>query len=100
MSGSVTNGGTFVNNGAVNGNFQNVGVLSGNGTISGNFFNMGVMAPGNSIGTINVAGNFVNASSGTYLVEVVGQGQSDRITAGGTATLQAVTVVGSSLPDL
>ena len=100
LSGSVTNGGTFVNNGAVNGNFQNLGVLSGNGTISGNLFNMGVMAPGNSIGTINVAGNFVNAASGTYLAEVVGQGQSDRITVGGTATLQGGTVVVSVLPGL
>src|SRR5882757_6347489 len=100
LSGSVTNGGTFVNNGAVNGNFQNAGVLSGNGTIGGNFFNMGVMAPGNSIGTINVAGNFVNAASGTYLTEVVGQGQSDRITVGGAALLQGGTVVVSVLPGL
>ncbi len=100
LSGSVTNSGTFVNNGAVNGNFQNVGVLSGNGTIGGNFFNMGVMAPGNSIGTINVAGNFVNAASGTYLTEVVGQGQSDRITVGGAATLQGGTVVVTALPGL
>jgi autotransporter-associated beta strand protein len=100
LSGSVANGGTFVNNGAVNGNFQNVGVLSGNGTIGGNFFNMGVMAPGNSIGTISVAGNFVNAASGTYLTEVVGQGQSDRITVGGAAALQGGTVVVSVLPGL
>ncbi|HTG24739.1 MAG TPA: autotransporter domain-containing protein [Reyranella sp.] len=100
LSGSVANSGMFVNNGAVNGNFQNAGVLSGNGTIGGNFFNMGVMAPGNSIGTINVAGNFVNAASGTYLTEVVGQGQSDRITVGGAAALQGGTVVVSVLPGL
>jgi autotransporter-associated beta strand protein len=100
LSGSVANGGTFVNNGAVNGNFQNAGVLSGNGTIGGNFFNMGVVAPGNSIGTINVAGNFVNAASGTYLAEVVGQGQSDRIAVTGAAALQGGTVVVSVLPGL
>ena len=53
--------------------FLNMGMLSGNGTIGGSFFNTGVMAPGNSIGTINVAGNFVNAANGTYLAEVVGR---------------------------
>ena len=58
------------------------------------------MAPGNSIGTINVAGNFVNAASGTYLTEVVGQGQSDRVTVGGAATLQGGTVVVTALPGM
>src|SRR5258708_18005738 len=74
FTGSVINGngGSFVNNGGVGGDFLNIGVLSGNGTIGGNFFNMGVMAPGNSIGTINVAGNFVNAAGTTHLAEVVG----------------------------
>ncbi len=61
---------------------------------------MGVVAPGNSIGTISVAGNFVNSASGTYLAEVVGQGQSDRITVGGAAALQGGTVVVSVLPGL
>ena len=102
FTGSVINGsaGAFVNNGNVGGDFLNMGVLSGNGTIGGSFFNTGVMAPGNSIGTINVAGNFVNAASGTYLAEVVGQGQSDRITVGGAALLQGGTVVVSVLPGL
>jgi autotransporter-associated beta strand protein len=102
FTGSVINGtgGSFVNNGSVGGDFLNIGVLSGNGTIGGNFFNMGVMAPGNSIGTINVAGNFVNSASGTYLAEVVGQGQSDRVTVGGSALLQGGTVVVSVLPGL
>ena len=102
FTGSVINGsaGAFVNNGNVGGDFLNMGVLSGNGTIGGNLFNTGVMAPGNSIGTINVAGNFVNAASGTYLAEVVGQGQSDRVTVGGSALLQGGTVVVSVLPGL
>jgi uncharacterized protein with beta-barrel porin domain len=100
INGSVANIGVFANNGAIGGDTVNMGVLSGNGTIGGNFSNMGVMAPGNSIGTINVAGNFVNAASGTYLAEVVGQGQSDRITVGGAAALQGGTVVVSALPGL
>ncbi|HEV7544898.1 MAG TPA: autotransporter domain-containing protein, partial [Reyranella sp.] len=99
LTGNVSNAGSFINNGVVNGAFNNVGMLSGSGTV-GNFFNMGVVAPGNSIGTMNVAGNFVNAASGTYVAEVVGQGQSDRIAVAGAAALQGGTVVVSALPGL
>ena len=99
LTGNVSNAGSFINNGVVNGAFNNVGMLSGSGTV-GNFANFGVVAPGNSIGTLSVAGNFVNAASGTYLAEVVGQGQSDRINVSGTAALQGGTVVVSALPGL
>jgi len=99
LSGSVINGGSFVNNGVVTGDVLNLGVLSGSGTV-GNFANFGVVAPGNSIGTVNVTGNFLHAASGTYLVEVVGSGQSDRIAVAGTAILQGGTVVVTALPDM
>ena len=99
FTGSVINGGSFVNNGAVGGDFLNLGVLSGSGTVVGNLFNMGAIAPGNSIGTMSVAGNYVQSASGTYMTEVIGSGQSDRITVGGTATLGG-TVVVSVLPGL
>ncbi len=99
FTGSVINGGSFVNNGVVTGDVLNLGVLSGSGTV-GNFANFGVVAPGNSIGTVNVTGNFLHAASGTYLVEVVGQGQSDRIAVAGAATLQGGTVVVTALPGM
>ena len=50
------------------------------------------MAPGNSIGTLNVNGNFVQGGGSTYQVEVNAAGQSDRINVGGTATLNGGTV--------
>jgi autotransporter-associated beta strand protein len=101
FTGSVINGaaGTFVNNGNVSGDFLNMGALSGNGSIGGSLFNSGVVSPGNSIGTVAVTGNFTQSSSGVYNTEVIGAGQSDRITVGGIASLGG-TVFVSALPGL
>ena len=41
------------------------GTLSGTGSV-GNLFNSGVLAPGNSIGTMSVAGNFTRRRGGIY----------------------------------
>ena len=101
LNGSVINGngGLFTNNGTVTGNVANMGLMSGNGMIGGSLSSSGVLAPGNSIGTINVGGNFAHASSGTYMTEVAGAGLSDRINVGGTATL-AGSVVVTALPGM
>jgi len=44
-----------------------------------------VVAPGNSIGTLTVTGNF-RQTGGVYQVKANAQSQSDRIVAGGDAT--------------
>ena len=62
------------------------GRLQGSGTI-GVVTIAGTIAPGNSIGTLNIAGNLALAASSTYEVELAGNGTSDRIVAAGTATL-------------
>jgi uncharacterized protein with beta-barrel porin domain len=98
ITGSVSNMGTFANNGTIGGNFSNIGMLSGNGTIGGDLVHSGVLSPGNSIGTINVSGNFTHVAGTTYLAEVTGQGQSDRISVVGAANLQGGQVVVTSLP--
>ena len=49
------------------------------------------MAPGNSIGTLQVAGDVTFAPGSTYAVEL-SPTSSDRIVAGGTATLSGATV--------
>ena len=92
ITGNVSNGGTFTNNGLVNGTFTNTGVLGGSGTMVGNVSNSGVVAPGNSIGTLSVAGNYTHTGSASYQAEVTGTGQSDLINVGGTATLQGGSV--------
>lgn len=91
-------GPTSVTNGrlAVNGSITSdvtvgpAGELRGSGTIFGNVNTGGVTAPGNSIGTLNVAGSYTQAVGSTYQVEVNTSGQSDLVNvtgAPGTATI-------------
>jgi outer membrane autotransporter protein len=68
------------------------GTLKGNSTINANVINKGTIAPGNSIGTISIAGNYTQNAGSVYQVEVNEEGQSDRLNVGGTATLNGGTV--------
>ena len=63
------------------------GNLGGSGTISGNVINNGMLSPGNSIGTLTVSGDYTQAASGVYQVEINAAGQNDRVNISGTATL-------------
>lgn len=67
-------------------------VLQGNGEYkvaaddnSYGFVNKGTLAPGNSIGTINIQGNFSN--EGTIAAEFMGDGTSDKIIVDGDALI-------------
>ncbi|MCB8823232.1 beta strand repeat-containing protein, partial [Microvirga rosea] len=74
------------------------GTLGGTGTVGGlNVLSGGTAAPGNSIGTLSVNGNVAFGPGSFYAVEINGAGQSDRIAATGTATLNGGTV--QVLPD-
>jgi outer membrane autotransporter protein len=75
------------------------GILAGNGTIIGDVTHSGVLSPGNSIGTINIVGNYTQTpGSFTYLAEVSGTSISDRINVTGIATLQGGTVGVAAAP--
>jgi fibronectin-binding autotransporter adhesin len=90
--GFTMNAGTAVLNGTVTGTVTaNGGMLGGSGTIGGLNVVGGIVGPGNSIGTLNIAGIFAQ-SGGVYQVEVDAAGQSDRIVATGTATINGGTV--------
>ena len=52
----------------------------------------GTIAPGNSIGTLNVAGNILFNPNSIYEVEANAAGQADKIVATGTATINGGTV--------
>jgi outer membrane autotransporter protein len=88
-------GPTTVSNGrlAVNGSITSDvtvgpgGTLGGIGTIFGSVTHRGMLAPGNSIGTLNIAGNLDQAAGSTYRVELANQGQADRTNVTGTAQL-------------
>lgn len=96
LSGTSTYTGTTTVNGgrlAVNGSITSdvtvgsAGNLGGSGTINGSVTNNGTLAPGNSIGTLTIAGDFTQAASGVYQVEINAAGQGDRVNVSGTATL-------------
>jgi outer membrane autotransporter protein len=85
---------------AVNGSLANSlvtisgGVLGGNGTVGGIAAQSGgIIAPGNSIGTLNVAGDIDQAAGSTYQVELTSTGQSDLLLATGTATIAAGAIL-------
>ncbi len=88
---TVTSGLLVVNGSLASGVTLAGGTLGGNGSIGSLTTNAGIVAPGNSIGTLNINGNFVQ-NGGVYQVEVNAAGQSDRINAAGTATLNGGTV--------
>lgn len=97
---SAYTGTTTVNNGllAVNGNLSNSattvnanGTLGGTGTVGQTTMN-GTIAPGNSIGTLNINGPYVQNAGSFYNVEVNAAGQSDLINVNGTATINGGTV--------
>jgi subtilase-type serine protease len=62
------------------------GTLGGTGTVAA-IDNYGAVAPGNSVGTMTVAGDYVARPGSVYEVEVDGRGNSDRLTVHGHATL-------------
>jgi fibronectin-binding autotransporter adhesin len=69
------------------------GTVMGNGSIGGlNVGSGATVAPGNSIGTLNVAGSVSFGPASIYQVEANAAGQSDKIVAGGTATLTGGSV--------
>ena len=97
MTGANTySGPTLVNQGrlAINGSVtsavsvQSGGIVGGSGTVGSLIARRGgTVAPGNSIGTLNVAGNVSFEPGSRYAVEVGPNGQSDRIQSSGSATI-------------
>jgi outer membrane autotransporter protein len=68
--------------------------IGGIGTVGGLIVRNGATAaPGQSIGTLNVAGNVLFETGSTYEVELNSLGQADRIIATGTAAVQTGTTL-------
>jgi autotransporter-associated beta strand protein len=88
------NAGTLAVNGSLGGSIAvaNGATLQGSGSIGGDVTNQGRIAPGNSIGTLTVAGNYTHAAGATHQVEINDAGQSDLLVVGGTADLQGGTL--------
>jgi autotransporter-associated beta strand protein len=81
-AGSLIVNGSIVSPATVNAG----GLLGGTGTLGSTTINGGTLSPGNSIGTVTVAGNLTFVGAGNYLVEV-SPAAADRTNVTGTATL-------------
>lgn len=66
--------------------------LDGTGRINGNLTNNGTVAPGNSIGTMTVAGNYVHNTGSVLEIEFDGAGNIDLLDVTGNATLNGGTL--------
>ncbi len=89
-------------NGSVNGpvKVQSAGTLGGNGTISGNIFGAGTVAPGNSIGTLHIAGAYNITGTNDFEISKIGLNLSgdlvDQITALTYDGILKITVITGS----
>ena len=91
--------GTAVVNGTVSGGQTWVaagGTLGGSGTL-GDTRVAGTVAPGNSIGTLTVDGDYVQEAGARFLAELLPPDQADLLHVTGTATLNGGTLVASNL---
>ncbi|HUU93447.1 MAG TPA: autotransporter domain-containing protein [Phycisphaerae bacterium] len=97
--GTTVNAGTLVVNGSLGAGLATIEpgtTLAGSGQIGGNVLSRGTTAPGNSIDTLRVDGNYTLAAGGTLDVEVERVGavtNSDLVDVGGAATLEAGSTV-------
>jgi fibronectin-binding autotransporter adhesin len=104
ITGSGSQGSTLISEGEfrINGTWisptisvASVATLEGAGTLQGNVDNNGILAPGNSIGTINIVGNYIQASNSTLEIEV-SPSDSDLVQISGTLTIQSPTTLSVS----
>lgn len=91
---TLVNGGLLSVNGSVSGAVQvnDGGTLGGTGQVGGLLAHRGArVAPGTAVGTLRVDGDATFEPGSTYAVDVA-PGASDRLVAGGRATLAGVNV--------
>ncbi len=89
---STSNSGTLIVNGRLESSVSNYGYLGGSGRIRGNVSNGGTIAPGNSIGTLSIAGSYSHSGNAVYLAEINAGGRSDLLRINGPAYLNGGTV--------
>ena len=75
----------------------NGAILTGTGVL-GSVDNAGTIAPGNSIGTLTLTGDYIHRGDATLLAEIEPGGDSDLLDITGSATLEGGTVQVIKLP--
>lgn len=80
-------------------NVLSAGRLQGTGTVGGTTIGAGGMiAPGNSIGTLHIAGDYTQKAGSVYQVEIGPDGSSDLIDITGEARIEGGTVFALKAP--
>jgi len=84
--------------GAFQGDLDTFGTITGSGLIQGNYTNRGTVNPGNSAGTLHVAGSYTQAPTGNYVLEIESATNYDKIVV--TGAPGAAVVGGTLTPTL
>ncbi|QNK00684.1 autotransporter outer membrane beta-barrel domain-containing protein [Dyella telluris] len=106
--GTTINAGTLSVNGSITSAVQvnAAGTLGGTGTIFGNVTNAGTVAPGNSIGTLTVAGNYIGQGGTLAIQAVLGEDTSstDRLVVtgntSGNTNVKVTNIAGAGAPTV
>ena len=85
-------GGTWHLNGQISGDITVTGGTLGGMAQIVNLVNSGTLAPGNSIGTLTVGGNYTQNAGSTLEIEVDDGGASDLVDVSGTAKINGGTI--------
>jgi outer membrane autotransporter protein len=89
---TVADGGLIVNGSIPGDVFVWGGVLGGSGLIGGSVLNQSTVSPGNSPGTLTIAGDYDQASSGYLVIQLASPTVYDRLVVGGQAHLDGTLV--------
>ncbi len=92
---TTVSGGTLSVNGVINSSTTTVNsgaTLRGSGLIVGNVLSSGTTAPGNSVGTLTITGNYTALSGSNFQVEV-DPTSADNLTTTGTTTINGNTTI-------
>jgi len=90
---TVADGGLAVNGSIPGDVFVWGGVLGGSGRIGGSVLNQAIVSPGNSPGTLTIAGDYSQAASGFLVIQVASASVYDRLLVGGQAHLDGGVLI-------
>ena len=85
---TVADGGLAVNGSIPGDVFVLGGILGGSGQIGGSVLNEAVVSPGNSPGTLHIAGDYAQSATGFLVIQIASGTVFDRLLVGGQAHLE------------
>ena len=90
---TVADGALYVNGSVDSDVYVWGGVLGGSGRIGGNVLNQAVVSPGNSPGTLTIAGDYAQSSSGFLIIQIASPTVFDKLVVNGQASLDGNVLV-------